>query len=196
MHTRAPLPGIEASTSGIKVLAEGLKLFPSLVTTILTKHKLPVPGRSDTPFAAEKWFPLDTWLTVLDLVHGQVGPNALFHLGTSIMANPKFPSWIRDVDSAMESIDLTYHRSHRKSGVLMYDDATCQMLEGIGHYKARRVPGEQRIEVTCDTPYRCEVDFGIVTGSAKKYEPKVRVVHAPSACRYEGRAACVYVVTW
>lgn len=196
MNTRAPLPGIEASTSGIRVLNEGLKLFPSLVTRVLAKHNLPVPGPADTVPGAERWFPLDTWLTVLDLVFTQVGPNALFTLGTRIMANPKFPPWIRDIDSALDAINIAYHKSHRKNGVPMFDDATGQMLEGIGHYRSKRVAGQPRIDVLCDTPYLCEVDFGIVTGTARKFEPKARVAHGPGKCRHDGGAACTYVVTW
>jgi hypothetical protein len=193
MQIRPALPGIEASTSGIKVLKAGLTLFPSLVTKILAEHNLPVGG---TAPGQERWFPLETWLTVLDVVFKEIGPNALFTLGTRIMENPKFPSWIRDIDSAIEAIDVAYHRSHRKNGAMMYDDVSGQMLEGIGHYLARRTPGAQKIEVTCDTPYLCEVDFGIVTGTARKFEPKARIVHGTGRCRHDGGAACTYAVTW
>jgi hypothetical protein len=196
MQTRPPLPGIEASTSGIKVLKEGLRLFPSLVNTILATQNLPLPGPGDALLGKERWFPLDTWLSVLDMVYTQVGPNALHKLGTEIMANPKFPPWIRDIDSALESIDIAYHRSHRKNGVVMYDDTSSQMLEGIGHYRARRVAAEQKIEVTCDTPYRCIVDLGIVTGTARKFEARVRVTHGTGKCRDDGGTSCTYVVTW
>lgn len=171
-------------------------MFPSLVTKILAEHNLPVPLSTDVPSEPERWFPLDTWLALLDAVYREIGSNALFTLGTRIMANPKFPAWIRDIDSAIESIDIAYHRSHRKNGAVMIDDASGHMLEGIGHYKVKRVADRQTIEVTCDTPYLCEVDFGIVTGTARKFEPKARVVHGPGKCRHDGSPFCRYSVMW
>ena len=55
---------------------------------------------------------------------------------------------------------------------------------------------EQKIEVTSDTPYPCEADFGIVTGMANKFEAKARTVHGPGPCRRRGGTKCTYVVTW
>lgn len=186
--------GIEVSSSGIKVLSAGLKLFPSLVDGILAKHHLPVPGPNDGPEV--RWFPLDAWLTVLDAIFTKVGPNALFTLGTSIMVNPEFPPWIRDVESATAALDGTYHRSHRRNGVRMFDDASGQMAEGIGHFRARRLAGQQAIEVACDTPYLCELDHGIVTGAVRAFDPKARVAHVPGKCRHGGADDCTYLVTW
>ena len=107
----------------------------------------------------EGWFPLDAWLSVHEAIHKEIGPNALVKLGMSIYENPKFPSWIRDIDTALESIDVAYHRSHRKNGVVMFDPSTNLTSEGIGHYRAKRAAGKRLIEVASDTPYSCEVDL-------------------------------------
>lgn len=193
----SPMTGIEVAASGLKVLKAGFDLFPSLVKKlIVTKGILKLGPSGTLEIPEDKWIPLDSWLAVFEAIHAEIGPNALFKLGTSILANPKFPPWIRDVETALESIDIAYHRSHRKAGVVMYDQANGRMMEGIGHYRPRRVAGEQRIEVTCDTPYPCEVDFGIVTELATKFAPKARVTHSAGPCRRKGGAACTYVVTW
>lgn len=196
MQQVGPLTGIEVSTSGIKVLLSGFELFPSIVRKILVEKGIVKPGDDGTFMVQERWFPLDAWLAVHEAIYQVIGPNALFTFGTRILENPKFPPWIRDVDTALASIDVAYHRSHRKNGVLMYDQASNHMSEGIGHYRSRRVAGQQRIEVSCDTPYPCEVDCGIVTRMATKFEAKALTVHAPGPCRRKGAAACTYVVTW
>jgi hypothetical protein len=191
------LNGIEVSATGVKVLIAGFDLFPSLVRKlIVSKGILKLGPGGKLEIQEDAWFPLEAWLSVLEAIYTEIGRNALFKLGTSILANPKFPAWIRDIETALESIDVAYHRSHRKNGVVMYDQTTGRILEGIGNYRPRRVPGQQRILVVCDTPYPCETDFGIVTELATKFEGKARIVHDPSPCRRKGSASCTYVVTW
>ncbi len=191
------LTGIEVAASGVKVLTAGFDLFPSMVKKFIVAKGLLRPNPDgEVVVPDDSWFPLDAWLSVLQMVVQEVGPNALFKLGTRILANPKFPPWIRDVETALESVDIAYHRSHRKSGIVMYDQASGRMYEGIGHYRPRRRAGQQLIEVTCDTPYPCEIDFGIVTGMATKFEVKARATHGPGPCRRQGAASCVYLVAW
>jgi hypothetical protein len=196
MQQVGPLTGIEVSTSGIKVLLSGFELFPSIVKRILVDKGIVDAGGEGKLLVQERWFPLERWLGVHDAIYKEIGPNALFTFGTRILENPKFPPWIRDVDTALESIDIAYHKSHRKNGVIMFDQASGMMSEGIGHYRSRRIAGQQRIEVTCDTPYPCEVDCGIVTRMATKFAPKARTVHAPGSCRRKDGTSCVYVVSW
>ena len=189
--------GIEVGASGLKVLLAGFDMFPSLVKKLIVARgilKLGADGKLEVH--EDRWYPLDTWLSVLEAIHTEIGPNAAFKLGRSILANPKFPPWIRDIETALESIDIAYHRSHRKAGVIMYDAQSGRMLEGIGHYRPERIAGAQQIRVKCDTPYPCEVDFGIVTELATRFEAKVRVVHGPGPCRRKGASLCTYDVTW
>jgi hypothetical protein len=196
MQPPGPLAGIEANTTGVRVLMAGFDLFPSLVKKLLVEKGIVEKSADGKFLLQERWFPLESWLAVYDAIYREIGPNVLFTLGTHILENPKFPAWVRDIDTALESIDIAYHKSHRRNGVIMYDQATSRMSEGIGHYKPRRTPGQQRIEVVCDNPYPCEVDHGIVTQMAKKFEPKARIEHAPGSCRRKGGTQCTYVVTW
>lgn len=191
------LTGIEVSATGLKVLIAGFDMFPSLVRKlIVSKGILKLGPTGKLEIQEDSWFPLDVWLSVLEAIHKQIGPNALFKLGTHILENPKFPPWIRDIETALDSIDVAYHRSHRKAGVIMCDQSTGHLMEGIGNYKPKRIVGQKRILVMCDTPYPCETDFGIVTELATKFESKARVAHDPAPCRRVGAAFCTYVVTW
>lgn len=198
MRSPGSLVGIEASTTALKVLLSGFELFPSVVKKILVTHGILEAGPGGgLAIPEDRWFPLESWLTVFDTIRNQIGPNALVQLGAHILENPKFPASIKDIDAALQSIDVAYHSSHRRAGVIMYDAKTGLMLEGIGHYRHRRPPNDRRrIDVVCDTPYPCEVDLGIVTAVASKFEPRARVLHGDSSCRLRGGTSCTYQVAW
>lgn len=193
---RATPSGIEVSASGIKVVLAGFDLFPSLVQKLLVTHGLLRPGETAEGVAADRWFPLEVWLGVHTAIRDEIGPNALFTACTRILSNPSFPAGIRDIDGALHAIDIAYHRSHRKAGVPMFDPATSAMTEGIGHYRARRVPPARIIEITSDSVYPCEADFGIVTRLATQFEARANIAHDPGRCRNNGGASCIYLVTW
>ncbi len=97
----------------------------------------------------------------------------------------------------MIGLDAAYHRYHKKRGVLMFDEASGRMLEGIGHYTARWVPGEQKILARCENPYSCDFDHGVLIGYAARFNPRSRVTHDVIApCRKNGSDSCTYVITW
>jgi hypothetical protein len=198
MQALGPRVGIDVNSNAIKTALSGFDLFPSLMKKILLTHSIlerDPTGQLIVP--EDRWFSLDSWLSVFETIRREVGPNALVQLGTHILKNPKFPSGIKDVDSALQSIDTAYHLSHRKSGILMLDASSGRMLEGIGHYRFHRPSSqEKRVEMVSDTPYPCEIDMGIVTGVAHRFAPRATVVHADRGCRRTGGVVCSYAVSW
>jgi hypothetical protein len=198
MQALGPRVGIDVSSTAIKVALLGFELFPSLMKKILVTHGILEPDPSGQLIVPEnRWFSLDSWLSVFETIRREVGPNALVQLGAHILENPKFPAWIKDVDTALQSIDTAYHLSHRKSGVLMLDASSGQMLEGIGHFRFHRPSSsEKRIEMVSDTPYPCEIDIGIVTAVARRFAPRATVQHADGGCRGRGGVVCSYRVSW
>lgn len=85
---------------------------------------------------------------------------------------------------------------HRKDGVVMFDPATSTMLDGIGHYRCEVQEGGTSATMTCDNPYPCDLDRGILAGFAARFEPAVSVSHSSAGCRKKGENACVYLVEW
>jgi hypothetical protein len=192
-----PLAGIEATTSGIKLLLSGFELFPSIVKKILVEKGIVEPGVDGRLLTTqERWFPLESWLAVHEVIYREIGPNAILSLGTRITENPNFPPGIKDIPAALHALDLAYHRSHRKFGVAMYDPATGQMMEGIGNYRMHHLVGRSTAEVTSDTPYLCDVDLSILRGTVQQCDLKAKVVHAQGTCKKNGDAACQFTVTW
>jgi len=198
MRVVPPLTGIEANASGIKLLLSGFGLFPSILKKILVEKGIVAPGEEDgRQLTKDRWFPLESWLAVHDVILKEIGPNALLSLGKRIVdENPNFPSGIKDIPSALHALDIAFHRSHRKFGVLMYDGASSTMLEGIGHYRVRYLSGEHSADVICDTPYLCEVDQSIVTGTVGAFDRKAKIVHAEGPCKRKGDPSCTFTVSW
>jgi hypothetical protein len=192
---RTSLVGIEAGTSGLKLLLAGFEMFPSLVKKLLVEKGIVDKDAKDL-LAEQRWFPLESWLAVHEVIYREMGPSAIMAIGTRMSENPHFPPGIRDIPSALDALDIVFHRSHRKLGVVMYDQDTGQMAEGIGHVRTRHIPGRQRVDVTIDSPYACYVDLSILNGIAQKFERTARVEHALGDCRQRGDASCTYTVTW
>lgn len=193
-------PGIEVSQRGVLPLLAAFEAFPSMLARHLLKHGIAATqGQSLVPQlqVSQAWIPLDAWLKTLAALAQEVGPNALFQCGMRITANARFPSVFVDLESALRSIDVTYHMEHRHNGRVMFDPRTRRMLEGIGHYAVDPTPQGHEIRIVSDVPYPCPSDLGIVTGIARSFEPRAITQHDESAgCRAEGGERCVYVVTW
>ena len=80
----------------------------------------------------------------------------------------------------------------------MMDLATGTMRPGIGHY-AYAPSGDTSGTMTCNNPYPCEFDFGIIEAAANKFKPAtatITVQHALGMCRQKGAESCAYTVAW
>jgi hypothetical protein len=87
--------------------------------------------------------------------------------------------------------------NHRKKGVPMFDATTGALLEGIGHYGCERVAGQGVILSTCNTPYPCAFDRGVLTAMARRFAPGAVVQQDDDLpCRHQGMDSCTYRVSW
>jgi serine/threonine-protein kinase len=145
---------------------------------------------------ADEWSSQAAWLAAHERIISEIGGGMLFNIGQNIPAHARDWPAAADIEAAMKALDVAYHLNHRRDGKVMFDPATGAMTEGIGHYAAAREVGAKRITLTADNPYPCELDHGIITAIARRYEPNARVEHTPLGCRTLGAAACTYVVTW
>jgi hypothetical protein len=195
MDVRSIGPDIEVSGVSLGAMTDGFKAFRSLAVKYLMQHGL-MASKND-PVDVTKWFPLTAWINAARAIEQEVGSNVMFDVGDSVPRNAKFPDSIKDIESALRSIDVAYHMAHRKSGVVMFNPATGVMLEGIGHYVVTRAAGEKKISIVCDDPYPCRLDEGIITAMAKRFQRIASVVHeTKKPCRYKGGDACTFTVIW
>ena len=140
---------------------------------------------------------MEKWLSAVKSISSSFGEAAVFECGKKIPSNADFPASGETMETVIRSIDIAYHLNHRKDGRLMYDPDTDTMAEGIGHYGSIRLPNENKIVSTCDTPFPDSFDWGILTCVAQKFEPHAKVAHDDTKpCRKKGAESCTYLITW
>lgn len=143
------------------------------------------------------WYPQEASLAAFARITEEAGPGVLFEIGQRLPDNLQLPPFVVDIHSSIRAVDLAYHINHRKDGVVMFNEVTGKMLEGIGHYGNQAVLGEKKIISVCDTPYPCELDRGALYAMSAKFEPRAQVVHEEGTlCRKMGGRSCTYVITW
>jgi hypothetical protein len=189
-------PGIEIKGQPVHAIVEAFESFRHAVTGILVDEGI---GEFDASGAfrldPEGWISQDAWMRSVARIAATSGHASLFKIGQKVPENVDFPPWVVDIRSGIRSLDIAYHLNHRKNGVVMFSVETGAMLEGIGHYGY--APGEREIVSVCNTPYPCELDHGIITAMAQRFEAHARVEHDESRpCRKQGANSCTYVVTW
>jgi hypothetical protein len=190
--------GIEASGASIGAFVEAFKLFPSVISRKLTRHGIgKTVGKNDVDVDPNAWYPQEAWLAAWEEIAGEIGPRACYQIGRHLPKHAPFPPSVTDIYSGIASVDIAYHLNHRKRGKPMFDMATGTKMSGIGNYGFQSAPGERKIVSTCDNPYPCDFDRGILTEIATRFQPSVRVSHnEQGSCRKNGGNSCTYVLTW
>jgi len=191
-------PGVEVSGASLGAIVDGFKKYPTVAMKYLSKFGLTKSAPGKQPEVDRNgWYSLEDWLAAYEGIANEVGPNSLYGIGKSIPENAVFPPHVKDIYSAIGSIDVAFHMNHRKNGAPMFNPETGQMLEGIGHYKMEPVQGENRIICICENPYPCDFDRGIISAMASRFEALARTAHDNEApCRKNGADSCTYVVMW
>lgn len=195
MQYRAFAPDIEALGAGMLAAMSGFGPLRAMVERVFCRDGLIDSREPGAEIQVDAWYPLQPWLDVLREIDLIYGPEILFNIGAEIPNNAVFPIVAGDVHSAVASIDVAYHLNHRRAGRLMYDPATKQMIEGIGHYGYQR-SSDTHILSTCKTPYPCAFDLGLVATMARRFEPRTIVEHVGSECRRQGAQSCTYSLRW
>ena len=189
-------PDIEVRAAATKLFAAAFEVFPSLAQKYLGGFAFAL---EDVPSRIPKrgFIPLDAWLDTFDRVLADIGPNVLFQIGQRVVNNPHFTEDAKTLEDALRQVDIAYHKSHRKGGLMMYESSGRRMLEGIGHYQVTGERANKAFVITSDTPYPCPLEQGIVSSIAALYEPRALVVHqGTDECRMKGAHACSYLVSW
>lgn len=198
MQFKAFEPGIEVNGQTVFAFIDGFKRFRSLASKHLLGNGI---GKATTDgyveIVPDDWYSQEAWLAAFEAIAKSVGDPVLFTIGLAIPSNAKFPPWVKDIESAIRSIDIAYHMNHRKNGKVLFDPSTGEMTEGIGHYGFERIEEKRLIISECSNPYPCEFDRGIITKMAKEFELNPQVIHDNSKqCRKNGAESCTYIVTW
>lgn len=189
--------GVEVTGAGLSIMLESFKDFTLLASQIMLAEGIGAEDEGGiVRVDPEGWYPLDNYLRALQRVTQEVGDQIVYQGGLATPKHAKFPPDIKDVHAALGSIDIAYHMNHRKSGALMFDPTTGSMAEGIGHYRYQKADA-RKIIMTCANPYPCELDRGLITAMAKRFEPNANVTHdRTKPCRKQGGESCTLLINW
>lgn len=189
--------GIEVNGQTVYSIVDALGSFKKLAHEILLPSGIGNMTKNGYEIKMDEWYSQTSWLRAFEMIAKEIGEATLKRIGTKIPENAKFPPWVKDIDSAIKSIDIAYHMNHRKNGTIMFDPDTGKMLEGIGHYGYERIENENKIISKCKNPYPDSFDLGIITAMAKRFELKANIYHDDSKeCRKNGGESCTYIITW
>ena len=166
--------GVEVNGQTVLAVVAGMERFEKKALQILEEN-----GIKDPKSGA--WYCQQSWLNVFKKISEDVGPYTLYCIGLKIPENAQFPPDIDSLEKALESIDVAYHMNHRGGE--------------IGTYKFHK-SSDGSMYFTCNNPYPCEFDRGIIEGIAKRFileEDYLTVKHDDSApCRDKNGNSCTY----
>ncbi|MCY1021087.1 hypothetical protein [Pyxidicoccus sp. MSG2] len=189
---------LAVSGSSTVSIVDAVKGFSVLIEELMKTMKIQTRDAQGRPVVdPTAWYPLENYLPVYKKIETLLGGRGLEKVGSMIPQFAEFPPNIRDIHSAIAGIDVAYHMNHRLDGKPMFNPATGEMLEGIGHVSFQPVAGKNEALVVCDDLYPCRFNVGLIRGMAQRFEPKATLTHGPHQdCRLKGAATCAYLINW
>lgn len=184
--------GIEAGGNELPIIAMGT-LGPNQRTAILEKYGLNA--------ASGSWNDLQSLLDAMKEVADTIGEMNLFLIGKAIIDGTQFPP-MDGLESALRAVDVAYHMNHKKNGKHMFDPATGQMTEGIGHYELTKFDDINKEAVMiCKTPYPSKFEEGLLSQLVKRFKPsdslfpKIKLDPTKES-RINGGETCTFIINW
>jgi hypothetical protein len=130
----------------------------------------------------QEWYAQEAWLAAFEDLSDSMGDSTLEKVGKMIPQSADWPPGTTSIVDGVESIDSAYEMNHRGGE--------------IGNYAVDRRE-ENSLYVTCDNPYPCAFDVGILKGVVEEFgDERALVNEIGNTCREEGGDSCRYEVTW
>jgi hypothetical protein len=175
---QAASSAVQVSGEAVLALVEGMGFGAGHARRVLAAHGIrdPQPGT---------WHRQQDWLDAFHEIARTLGPNALFHIGEKIPEMAQFPKAIASMEEGLAAIDKAYHLNHRGGPIGCY----------------RFIPeGERQARVFCDNPYPSDLDRGIITAMARRFQagdsPATVELDPAAPTRKDGGESCTFIVRW
>jgi len=148
----------------------------------------------------KEWFSQQKWLDSFKDIAISLGDTNLFLIGKAIIDNAIFPP-IKNLEEGLRMIDFAYHMNHRLNSQVMYDEATGNMIDGIGHYNLVEFNWKNKTAVmVCDNPYPSKFDEGIIAQIVSMHKPTGAIekvsLDLSKETRTRGANTCTYKISW
>jgi hypothetical protein len=187
--------GIEVSGRTLTALLQAFGQFKALASKYLLEEGIGQKGPDGVVTVdPNAWYSMDGQLRTLARFNQEMGDSVVHQIGMAVPKHVPWPPGVQDIKSFTMALDMGYHMSHRRNGVVLGDPATGRISEGIGHYAARSRP-DGFMEIEADNPYPCAFDKGLLFGAMRALNVVGAILHDDShPCRKRGSKSCVYVV--
>lgn len=183
---------VEVNGRTILSVLDGMKGFESTAEKFLAENGI-------MQVDPNGWYLQQDWLNAFQKIASAIGSKTLTNIGSTVPEHAEWPPDIDNMEAALQSIDIAYHMNHRLNNELLFNVQTGQMKEGIGHYHYNKT-SEREIRITCNNPYPCDFDKGLIKAVATRFKPadaKLKFAeHIATGCRNKGQDQCTYVITW
>ncbi|TAH28474.1 MAG: hypothetical protein EAZ06_09940 [Cytophagales bacterium] len=173
--------GVEVNGQTILSFVNALPTYQDDMNNILKKHQL---GN----ISPDGWYQQQLWLDAFKEIGEEFGSNTLFAIGKAIPESAIFPPQIKDLESALVSINMAYHLNHRGGE--------------IGYYKLTEFILHAKIAIMeCKNPYPSYFDKGIITAMARKFKPENVIIinvelDESKPTRLNGADSCTFRISW
>lgn len=128
----------------------------------------------------ENWYPISILADFYKQLQKAFGPNTLFDMGKAITENAAFPPGIDSIDAALGSINMAYNMNHQ--GYVGFHKM-------VSHDKENK-----KIIMETYMPFAPDVNRGVYTGIARRFQTGVRVVFDDTEQEYENYHR--YIITY
>lgn len=132
----------------------------------------------------DDWYSQQAWLSAFETIAEDLQPHVLDRLGEQLPTVADWPNEYSSVPEGLRSIDEAYQRNHRGGE--------------IGSYRFEQID-EESGTITCNNPYPCPFDRGLIRGVAQQYasvDAFVFLEETGATCRRNGDDTCTYTVYW
>jgi hypothetical protein len=197
MMNRDDLKDYQILGANMQIVMAGFGSFTMIASKFLLGEGIGTPDENMiAQFDSQKWYPVDRILRVFDRIQAEFGNFTLRQVGMHVNKYVPLPPHVVDIPSAFLSLDAGYHLNHAKSGVPMFNPATGEQVDGIGHYKINYTKGTTTLSAVSTSIYSCAFDEGMMVALAQRFKPTAIVTHDKASCRARGGATCTYHVNW
>jgi hypothetical protein len=180
----------EVNGATIMSLIKGMAGFEASAQKILEKYGIRNVNEND-------WYPQQSWLNAFKEISEKIGAQTLITIGTKIIESAQWPPDVKNVEQALASVDIAYHMNHRVNSKVLFDPKTGVMQEGIGHYYFEKISNNE-YHMTCDNPYPCDFDKGIIKGVVTRFKTATAKVeffeNSKVVCRKTGGNKCIHII--
>ena len=183
---------VEVNAQTVASVVNAMEMGKETRTSILKENNIDL--------STQKWFKQQDWLNAFRQIAEEIGQMNLFQIGKAIIDNAQFPP-ISGLEEGLRSIDVAYHMNHRLNGKELFNPATGQMEEGIGHYQLTEFDTEAKKAVmVCNNPYPSKFDEGIIVQIVRRFKAKPGresvTLDPTKPTRTKGADSCTYNISW